>query len=220
MASSDWLPSSGEGVLRMATTWISYIPSIGSRLVVPEEAMIALTVKTAAFETLFQTPKSARTPAMNADLKCARKALEAVMRDIKRRHFFSPPLTDGDIVSLGLKPKDSIPTPIGEPQGLATADVMYLGGQVLQLKIKHVTGTPFDPKANYGCKIYYDVLADSDPQPISGEDLRKHKFTRQKNEKFKFTVSDVKKTAIFCIRYENSKGVAGAWGPMITALIP
>jgi len=220
MASTDWLPTSGEAVFRMATNWVAYIPTISNRLTVPEDAMNVLTEKITAFGALFLMPKSARTPAMNADLSVARKELKTVMRDVKRRYFFSPPLTDGDIISLGLKLKDTTPTPVGDPQGQATADVAYLGGQVLQLNIKHVAGTPPDPRANYGYKIYYGAFADNDPQPASGEDLYKHRFTRQKKVSFKFNPTDVKKTAFFCIRYENSKGVAGVWGPMIAAVIP
>ena len=220
MASTDWMPTSSEAMYRMAMNWGGYIPSISDKANMPPEAMTALTEKTNAYGTLFQTPPAARTPAMNAELNTAKKELKETMRDVKRRYFFSPPLTDSDLISLGLKPKDVIPTPVGDPQGQATADVTYLGGQIVQLHTKHVTGTPADPKANYGQKIYYGLFADGDTLPASGEDLPKHKFTRQKKVKFEFTPADVKKTAYFCIRYENSKGKAGAWGPMISAVIP
>ncbi|MDR2447859.1 MAG: hypothetical protein LBD58_11340 [Treponema sp.] len=30
------------------------------------------------------------------------------MRDIKRRHFYAPPLTDADFTALGLTPRDSL----------------------------------------------------------------------------------------------------------------
>ena len=218
--SSDWMPPSGDGIFRMSMNWGEFVPTIIGKLNMPMEAMSTLSEKTIAYATLFQTPPAARTQAMNAELKTARKELVATMRDVKRRYFFSPPLTDGELISLGLKPKDVIPTPVGAPQGQATADVSYLGGQILQLHVKHVAGTPNDPKANYGVKIYYDAFADSDKKPASGDELTKHKFTRQKKETFEFATADVKKTAYFCIRYENSKGKAGAWGPMISAVIP
>ena len=73
MAQGDWMPTSSEAILRMATTWGTYIPSISDRLTVPEETTGTLTLKTSEFETLFQTPQSARTPAMNAQLRTARK---------------------------------------------------------------------------------------------------------------------------------------------------
>jgi hypothetical protein len=41
--------------------------------------------------------------------------LTAHMRDIKRRYFLIPPLTEADIISLGLKPHDPHPTPSGQP---------------------------------------------------------------------------------------------------------
>jgi hypothetical protein len=115
---------------------------------------------------------------------------------------------------------DTKPTPVGDPVGVASAAVVYRGGQVLELLIKHMDGTPFDKKTNYGYSIYHGLYAESDLQPENGEDLPKHRFTRRKKEIFKYAQSDVRKTAYFCIRYENSKGVAGQWGPMIAAIIP
>jgi hypothetical protein len=75
-------------------------------------------------------------------------------------------------------------------------------------------------RANYGRKVYYGLYADGDTPPATAEDLPKNRFTRRKKEIFEFSPADVKKTAYFCIRYENSKGEAGPWGPMITAVIP
>jgi hypothetical protein len=37
------------------------------------------------------------------------------MRDIKRRYFLSPPLTEADLAALGLKKHDPVQTPSGEP---------------------------------------------------------------------------------------------------------
>ena len=132
----------------------------------------------------------------------------------------NPLVTVEDREIMGLPSYDRTPTQVGPPQGQATAVVEYRGGQVVRLHITHMNSTPADKKANYGCKIYFGVFADSDTQPVTGEDLTKQIFTRRKKEDFMFSPTDVKKTAYFCIRYENSKGQAGAWGPMIAAVIP
>ena len=58
------------------------------------------------------------------------------------------------------------------------------------------------------------------PQPEHGSQLTKSRFTHHRKEKFEFAHDDVKKMAYFAIRYENSKGQAGPWGPVIAAIIP
>jgi hypothetical protein len=41
--------------------------------------------------------------------------LTEFMRYFKKRYFLSPPLTEADFVSLGLRPHDKHPTPSGVP---------------------------------------------------------------------------------------------------------
>ena len=151
----------------------------------------------------------------------ARKAAEKACR-IYVQGFLAknPNVTNADREYMRLTVYDILPTSVNKPLGQATASIGFLGVGVLQLHIKHVDGTPTDFKADYGYKIHYGTFADSDPQPSSGEDLNKSKFTRRKKEVFEFAPADVKKTAYFCIRYENSKGETGPWGPMFASVIP
>jgi hypothetical protein len=153
--------------------------------------------------------------------KDARKVAEKDIRNLVQGSLArNVRVTNRDREMMGLPVYDTTPTPINKPLGLATASVSYLGGQVLQLTRSHVDGTPMDKRASYGCKFFYGVYADGDTLPESGEDLPKQRFSRRKRELFEFAPADVKKPAYFCIRYENSKGEAGPWGPMIKAVIP
>ena len=203
----------------MAKSWhtrINYYPSWK----VPAETLAALNTAIMKAEVEMKIPAGERNPVSNAKLKDAFDELVAVMRDIKKRYFYAPPLETADFAALGLRAKDTLPTTVAKPLGQAEADVEYLGAGVLQLRIKHVEGTPTDAKADYGYKIYYGAYSDGDKLPANGEDLTKSKFTRRKKEVFEFTPADAKKTAYFCIRYENSKGETGPWGPMFSSVIP
>jgi hypothetical protein len=55
---------------------------------------------------------------------------------------------------------------------------------------------------------------------VHGTELPHSRFTRRKKELFEFPLEDSGKTAYFCIRLENSKGKAGPWGPVFSAIIP
>jgi hypothetical protein len=56
--------------------------------------------------------------------------------------------------------------------------------------------------------------------PVSGTELPHSLFTKRKRELFDFPAEDSGKTVYFCIRYENSKGKSGPWGPIFSAVIP
>jgi hypothetical protein len=124
------------------------------------------------------------------------------------------------LILLGLKPKDTTPTPVADPTGFATATVRYLQKGTLELHIRHLESTPMNAKANYGYRVYYGVYAAGETLPEMGKDLRESRFTRQKKMLFTFEPEDSGKTAYFCIRYENSKGKAGQWGQLFSAIIP
>jgi hypothetical protein len=54
--------------------------------------------------------------------------------------------------------------------------------------------------------------------PVSGKELPHSRWTRRRKERFSFD-GDSGKTVYFCIRYENSKGEAGEFGPIFSAVI-
>ena len=148
--------------------------------------------------------------------KAEKEARDFVQGFLTRNKF----VTDEDRVAMQIPVYDKEPTTVNDPTGQAEADIAYPGRTQLELRIKHVDGTSQDNNANYGYRVYYGVFADSDTIPASGKDLHESKFTRKKKELFTFQPEDVKKTAYFCIRYENSKGAAGPWGPLFSATIP
>jgi hypothetical protein len=56
--------------------------------------------------------------------------------------------------------------------------------------------------------------------PASGDDLPHSVFTRKTRHRFDYSEEDRGKHVYFCLRYENSKGSAGPWGPILSAVIP
>jgi hypothetical protein len=162
------------------------------------------------------------------------KGLTACMRDLKKRYFFVPPLTDKDLTDLGLNLPDTNPTPVSDPAGQVSATVQLVGSHLLRLITEHIEGTPIDPKADYGCRIYWGIMPQGGGSleqaagtehylqsvPISGNELPHSLFTKRRRELFDFPAEDSAKTVYFCIRYENSKGKAGPWGPIVQAVIP
>jgi hypothetical protein len=90
-----------------------------------------------------------------------------------------------------------------------------------------------DSRADYGYRVYYGVLPPLQPTveeatgprrylmkaAVQGVELPHSQFVRRKRELFVFPAEASGKTAYFSIRYENSKGRAGPWGPVFSAII-
>jgi hypothetical protein len=103
---SEWFASSREGQLAMGREWQAVLLDSGAAWGVPSSALAKLAgVVTDAAEALdVAKNETTRTPVATARCKAAFEALERYMWDMKRRYFLSPPLTDADLISLGLKP--------------------------------------------------------------------------------------------------------------------
>jgi hypothetical protein len=129
-------------------------------------------------------------------------------------------VTDVDKQNMGLPIYDTLPTTVPDPEGQAEADVEYRGRGQFSLHVRHVETTPFNPKSAHGYRIYSGKMALGDVPPASVTDLHDSLFSRRKIVKYSFAPEDSGKTVFFAIRYENSKGKMGPWGPMFSVIIP
>jgi len=217
---SDWMPGSRNVQLEMAKNWHELLQQKGKLWFIPEITIDEFNVAINVAGVELSISPALRNAVSNARLRMAFKTLTSMMRDIKKRFFYNPPLAESDIVALGLKPKDSTPTSVLVPTGQAEARIAFPGRIRLMVHIKPVEGTQADPRTYYGCRIYYGIYTADETLPANGKDLRESLFTRRKKELFTFQPEDAGKAAYFCVRYENSKGKAGPWGPMSSANIP
>jgi methyl-accepting chemotaxis protein len=230
-----WIPGRRRDQLAMAKIWGVLLGTKAAEWGVPAAGVAELAALTAAADTvLTEAQNSARTPVIDANVKTTFGALISKMRLIKSRYFLSPPLTDMDIVSLELKPKDTIHSSLPAPKAQAEADISRPGTRQLELHLRPVPGFSSDPHcSDYGHRVYYGVMPQGGASveaatgakrelthaPVSGNDLPFSKFTLRKKELFDFAPEDSGKTAYFCIRYENAKGEPGPWGPIFSSVI-
>jgi hypothetical protein len=186
---------------------------------IPADKFAALGTVYGTANTMFQKVTGAeRTATITAQCQAAFGAMADTARDFKRRFFLCPPLTEADLVSLGLKPHDSTPTPSGASAAQVTVETYLVGRHELGVKIVYVTGNPDDP-ANKGYRVWYSVTAPGETPPANPEDLRKSFYTRRKKDLIEFDFGDSGKTAHFAVQVEND-GRKGPWGPMVSAVVP
>jgi len=218
----DWLPSGRQDQITMANNWLSILQTgtTAADWSVPAAAITELAALAGEAEITLKTAQNeeTRTPVASARCKTAFNSLTDKMRDIKKRWFHVPPLADADIIGLGLKPRDNIPTASGTPTAQVTIETYLVGRHQLGVKIIYVTGNAADT-ANKGYRLWYSVIAQGETPPTNPEDLRKSFFTKRKKDLIDFEFGDSGKTAYFAVQIEN-EGRKGPWGPLVNALIP
>jgi hypothetical protein len=175
-----------------------------------------------------------------AAIRLERKKANSALID-QTRHFVNKFINVNDTVGapqrleLGLHIYDGTRTPTPPPSAQAEADVRFPGIHLIELYIKKIAvGTPDTSKIDYGVRIYYGIMPQGGAsveaatgskrelmkQPQSGNELPHSVFTRKKKYRFDFGEEDRGKWVYFCLRYENSKGETGPWGPIMNMIIP
>lgn len=238
---ADWLPRRRDDILSMAWNWM--VVFRGGKAV----AWGISTAEVLAFEKLIQAADDKlgnsktceRTPGMTAECKVAFDALEAAMRDMKKRYFLKPPLEDVDFVNLGLELHDDVKTPVPVPVDHPGIEVTKWA--LHQLNVHHfMTTDNGGARSNHGIRIYYALVSSGDlapaknpsatrltddifqlsAPPLSPKDLSNSFFTCRKNDIIEFPPEVSGYTCYLAARFENSKGESGPWSAMIHTVIP
>ena len=231
----EWLPGSRTEQLAMAKNWNAILPDKAANWGIPTATVQKLhNLTETANGALSLAITSARNAVINQQVRTAFGELIDCMRDIKRRYFFIPPLTEADWVSLGLRLPDTTPTHIGAPTSVVTAEISYPHKNALALFIAPISGHGYDDRPDWGFRVYYGVLPRAGDvteemtierqylrrAPQNPEELTISHFTRRKHDTIEFPYDNSGKQCFICVRYENGKGDAGPWGPMGSSFIP
>jgi hypothetical protein len=219
-AKRNWFPYSREEQLAMAKNWIVIMTDQGTAWGIPAAVTTELTNVTGAADSVLAAAKNetTRTPVVTAHCREVFGHLEDAMRDIKRRYFLSPPLQDPDFIALGLRPRDTTPTPAGRPTAQVRVETYLAGRHELGLKLIFVSGDP-DDRANKEYRIWYQVVGPGEKAPENPEELAKSFSTKRKKEVIDLGYESSGRTAYFAVQIENGE-LKGPWGPLTSALIP
>jgi hypothetical protein len=235
--STDWLSSTRSGQIEMAKNWNTLLSSKGTAWGVPAADITELQTMTRTAQDLLDLAMSAeRTAAITAQCNEAFDYLKAKMRFIKERHFHVPPLTNDDLVSLGLKPKDPHRTPIGEPDIQPQITISSPGPHVLDLHLRPAEGmTSADPRSLDHFLVRWGIMlpsgpaspeqAAADPRLLSKVPARPEDFpmvftNKRRTHRMEFNLDDSSKTLYATACYQNPGGLDGTYCPIISRLIP
>jgi hypothetical protein len=168
----------------------------------------------------------ADTEAMRAAYARSRRVLSRFIKVWFRG--FPEIVTAEHLANMDIAPINTAPSPVPKPDNQVEADLVFPGIHLVELlKIRPVSGTPPESRSDYGVRIYFGFSGPPSEKfpfrlagvPRRGEDLPYSVFTRKKKKRFDFE-GESGSRVYFCLRYENGKGDAGPFGPMLSAVIP
>jgi hypothetical protein len=207
------MPGKRAGQLVMCRNWIGVMTAeLRTRWNIPQDRFLELGNLFGNAQTFLQKAESSdRTPVITEQCKEAFEALTAAMRFFKAHYFLLPPLTNADIVNLGLTPRDTHPTPLGPPTAEVTVETFLSGRHELGMKIVYVSGNPED-RANKGYRVWYKTVPPGEAV-TNPKQLDESFFTRRRKDMVRFDFADSGKTAWIAVQVEND-GKKGPWGPV------
>ncbi|GHV78268.1 hypothetical protein AGMMS49944_00590 [Spirochaetia bacterium] len=234
--STDWLSQIREKILEMAKNFIAFIGLNGTRLGIPTtESDVLATDTTAAEAALTAATGIGRGPANTALCNTAFTTLKKKLRSIKERYFIVPPMTNDELISLGLKPKDDIHTKKNPPQGMFTARVLSALNGLAQYVIEPVEEAPPDALSLIdGYDAYRGIMPQGGAtleqaagpkhylqnMPVTGSGLQLLESVSRKRNKMSFDAEDRGMTSCISFRAKNGKENLGPWGPVVSFIIP
>jgi hypothetical protein len=192
--------------LAMADNWVSTCTGNLTEWGIPAASFAELSARrSVAWSALnVSLNASTRTPVTNAHSRIVCKELEDFMRGFKRRYFLCPPLTDADLLNLGLKPADAARTCVNPPDTAPDFTVSQRGPGALAIVFRNGAGAKpgSKPKGVAEVRIYY-ALSDV---PITNQEALFHsKGATRCPCIIRFPESDRGKRAYFALKWETGK---------------
>ena len=212
----DWWPTSRTKQLAMVRQWLEVgltgwnIPdeSIQELIGLSDKALFAL--KDAQEESTNSSVAKAKCREIFRELTRAARAI--------KKYLAMPPLTESDIIALGLKVPDLNPTPSGIPTAHARSDPRLEGWHEMGWQIVICHGDADDP-ANKSFRLHYKVMDNAECVHARYEDLHESFSTKKKKGVLRFEPDASGKTCCMAVQVENGEK-KGPWGPITNALIP
>jgi hypothetical protein len=172
-----------------------------------------------AAEALAANPDTA-TAGNRRERNDAKKALESLWRKFLNaniRYNELVPVVDFEV--FGIKPRDSVRTPVGIPDAIGMVSLKRVGMFRFEAYVNEsVTGKLRNPDNASGSYLYVAVT-DIDKEPEHADDFRKCDFSSKNRHVLEFGMEHKAKQAHIYARYSNRHGKEGPKGPVEIIII-
>jgi len=204
---------------------------------IPQAKITELTAARTAALVAYNADKSPERNGITAQTcKDAFTAFRTLMKSIKKHYFIVPPLTLTDLVTLGLKPPDTVKTEVKQPIDQAGVEVIKWAPHTLGLRPFMQADMGGEAESNYGILVLYaPVLPGGSSElvakrigdtffltapPRSATDLPNNFFTRKQHYDLILPPEASGLPCYLATQYENEKGDKVPPGSLTEVIVP
>jgi len=219
MSNQSYLPKKDAELLPWSSNFTTIVTENAGSWEIPTTEVANLQSRLSAFESLIaQAQSPVRNSIIVSEKNGARKTLIAAIRELVNFRLKNPVITDSQLVTLGLHPRDKTRKPCPVP-------VTYPGLQIDRSVIRQLTVHYRDagserkakPAGVHGVEIRWSILS---APPTHVDNLIVSSFCTKTPFMLSFDEDDSGKRVYFCARWENKRGEKGPWSEIVGAVIP
>jgi len=219
MTNQSYLPKKDAELLSWSNNFSAIVTANAESWEIPATDVTKLQSRLSDFESLIAKAKSpSRSSIIVTEKNEVRKALVATIRELVNFRLKNPVITDSQLVTLGLRPRDKTrtlsPAPVTYPE-------LQIDRAVIRQLTVHYRDTDSERKAKpagvHGVEIRWSILS---VPPTSVDNLITSSFSTKTPFMMSFNEDDRGKWVYFCARWENNRGEKGPWSEIVESVIP
>lgn len=218
---SNWIPDVELKLVALCNKWIPMLRSEEMRTICRwDDDLCALALsKIEPFVSAHSAFQELDTSENRAIKNQTKREAVSVMRAFATSSVrYNPYVNDACRLALGLRKSDTVSTPhlrpTGRPTALVERTTNYFEHKVRALNAE--TGKATKPADAYGVRFAWQVGGE---RPVSGAAIHNGRFVRRPVITVAYDETDRGKPAYYACCYENAKGEAGPWSPVVEAYI-
>jgi hypothetical protein len=217
---TDWIPSSILKLIALCRIWLEALVSSEARTEYHWDAGLC-TEAEKKIRPFIDASKACESDDSSQNLtrrKETRATAVIGMREFAASSIRNNPyMTDADREKMGLRKSDAAPTPHKRPESQPITSVeRTLNYFEHRIKALNTAGRNAKPDDAYGVRFVWQLGGE---RPESGDEILKGKFSRRPVMIINYNERDQGKMAYYASCYENAKGEAGPWSPVVAAKI-
>ncbi|MDR1398964.1 MAG: hypothetical protein LBJ41_03470 [Treponema sp.] len=202
----------------------NFVPAVDTNKTawgIPDAEVTTLKGAHTAFKTAFATAAepATRTSVAVAVKNTAMAELTAQIRQMVEFRIRRNPVIDRPaLIGLGLKPLDTHPTPIPDPDTIPQIEITMPAPRTLHIKFRAENAKRWGkPEGIHGIECLW-VIADTPPAKI--KDLLHSSFATKSPLELSFDEDERGKRVYFAVRWESGTVRKGKWSDVYNAIVP
>ena len=220
MGGKDLVPTKDAAFYTWINLLITYVVAHAAQWNIADSDLATLQALLSQFNTAYQRTQSPnRGKADTLAKNDARAALEKSIRAfLKSFILYNPKVTQEDRDAMDIPRHDTRPSPHPRPSTYPEYEIRLKGVRLLEVGFwDQGSSSRSKPYGVQGAKLCWTL---SEQEPEGPENLTHSVFSSKSSYTLEFREEERGQKVWVCLQWENSKGEAGPWGVLTSAVVP